>query len=302
MYQSKEEEMQISQTIFISVICAGLILQSIIILYSLGYIVYLVKLIQKDRDRSKNAKYRAQYKSKEIEQNAKDNYTKNRIILAVLVFEAIYRVVGIIDYFHILSKQHEVPVPEYQLTTNCSLRAGTQLALYYQWGTAYNVLVGASHATLVFVLSLMNVLTLHIIKMINNYKNSKDHWVAVYLTYSIIKCIIIQGLPLFPVFILPVLVFYLGVLFADYVILLKLSKNLYCVLKRRCIEIKNHGSEEELNVLSSFEQNVKSYKYFSLILMMGFAMQIIGEFAQLTVQYFIGSALENPCFLKQYII
>ena len=297
----QENKMNLSQGLLIASLSQGFIFQTIILLYSLMYILYLMKLVKRDCIELKNAKYYAYPNSQESEKTAKQNYKKNMLILLVLVFESLYRVVGLIDYIYIASKQAPQPVPEYKLTANCTLKNGTELALYFQWGTGYNILVGANWACLVFVLSLLCLLTEYITNtMFNNSKRSKRGFMSKYIIFSIVKCVLIQIFRPIPILYTPTLVLYLCVLVTDFYLLICLTIRLYRRLKGKCIDIKYHGSVEELSILKNFEENVKSYKYFSLILMTGFAMQVVGEFTQLVVSHIIGSLFENSCFYEVF--
>ena len=153
-----------------------------------------MKLLKRDCIELKNAKYYAYPNSQESEKTARQSYKKNMLILSVLVFEALYRVVGFIDYVYIATKQASKPtVPEYQLTANCTLMQGSELALYFQWGKGYNILVSTNWASLVFVLSLLCLLTEHIINsMFNHSKISKKSFTSKYIIFSMIKCVLIQ--------------------------------------------------------------------------------------------------------------
>ena len=278
----------ISQDIFISVLYTGLLFQFVVFLYSLIFIFYLIHLIKKDRQTLAN-------KACNIK-SARDSYTKNRIIVAILLFEVIYRVLGVVDYIHILRKQDKTHrVPEHRLTANCTLKEGSYLALYYDWGKGYVVLVGANYASLVLILSLICVLSLYTINTFKNNKKSMDHKIAIYLVFSVVKCCLI--VVLFNWFYLGAAGLFIGVLLADYVLLLVQTRKLYHILKRRCIDIKHHGSEEELDTLKSFEASVPAYKYFSLLLMVGMGMQVLGQLV-LYVILVMESVLENPCFFE----
>lgn len=261
-----------------------------------------MKLLKRDCIELKNAKYYAYPNSQESEKTARQSYKKNMLILSVLVFEALYRVVGFIDYVYIATKQASKPtVPEYQLTANCTLMQGSELALYFQWGKGYNILVSTNWASLVFVLSLLCLLTEHIINsMFNHSKISKKSFTSKYIIFSMIKCVLIQILLPIPILYFPALILYLSVLVTDFCLLVCLTIKLYRRLRGKCIEIKYHGSVEELAMLKNFETNVKSYKYFSLILMTGFAMQVAGEFILLSTAHIIRSLLDNPCYYEVF--
>ena len=287
----------IAQDILIIVLYLGLVFQFIIILYSLIYTFYLIQLTKKDRQAlATKAENEGKIRS------ARNSYTKNKIIITILLFEVIYRVLGVVDYIHILRKQHTNPRTEYQLTANCSLKGGSDLALYYNWGIGYRVLVGANYASLVFPLSLICVLSLYTINTFKDHNKLKNPKISFYLVFSIIKCCLIPILFTFPPLYLPVKETFIGILIADYILLLVLTRKLFHKLKRRCIDIKYHGSEEELNTLNSFEENVKTYRNFSLLLLIGLGMQVLGEFAQNTLTI-VGSLLQNACFFEvQYNI
>ena len=295
----REKKMYLSQSILIASLCSGLVLQPIIILYSFVYIIHLMKLVKRNCIELENAKYYAYPNSEASEKTARQNYKKNMLILAVLVFEMLYRVLGFTDYVYVTSKQASLPVAEYQLTANCTLKSGTALALYFQWGTGYNMLVGANWASLLFVISLLSLLTEHItITMFNHDKKPKRSFMSKYIIFSIIKCVLIQIFQPIPILYIPGLIFYILALSIDFSLMLNLTIRLYRRLKSKCIEMKYHGSVEELAMLKSFEENIKTYKYFSIILMTGFAMQIVGENILLLTEQVYGSVLENLCFYE----
>ena len=219
--------MEINEKLNYAILLMGLSGIIAILCYSILFLIYASKMVRKDY-KAKNA---AKFKSKEELQIAKENFTRDNIILAVLFFETLYRIVGVADILFIISKQGINS--EFSLAPNCSLQAGTSIELFYSWGWPYISLIGANYACNVFILSLVCILSIYIINIhITHQRVLSPMNLKFYTLYSIVKCVLIP-ISLFIVWsFLLGQIFYIAVFSIDYILYIITANKLHQILKR----------------------------------------------------------------------
>ena len=228
--------------------------------------------------------------------NEQTSYTRDRIVFAILVFEILVRVLGMINiaYLNIRYGHNMNDTRTIQLSNSCTLIPGTSLHRLYARSHGYNILIGLFLGFNVFVLSLLCYLNMFLIKTYRNDRNRR--FLYAYLQYSIVKTILIIVLQQFPITYLIAEILYLSTFNLDYFLLIFKTRKLYKLIYGRYLELVYHGSEEDLKRKDREKRNLAIFKLFTTVLLISYGLQVLGQNLQTIVQTLIGSVLENPCW------
>ncbi|KAI6661090.1 hypothetical protein LOD99_13812 [Oopsacas minuta] len=234
--------------------------------------------------------------------NEQTSYTRDRIVLAIIVFEIMMRVFCMVNIIILDSLQHQnnnittINNNTGRMKDNCTLVAGTSLYRVFTRGYGYNIVITIFISSNLFVISLLCFLNLFLINIYRNDKRKK--YLYGYLAFSIITCTLILILnPIIETYLISQTI-YIVCFTIDYFLLIYLTLKLYKIIKKRYTELIFHGNEEELQHKGKERRNIRIFRLFTRVLLISYGFHVLGQNLETIIVSLIGSVLENQCWFR----
>ena len=270
----------------------NLILDVLLVLFSVPACWVVFKHARETYTRlSAEKKKHYSYETRQEIYNLRTVYVRDVFLFLISLDEAGQKSLNIIDYILLQVRDSPYAINP-NLTDTCTINPVSSLGFYYHRGPGYYFLFALINTFDIFLLVLLNSLTLFLIKSYSEHPRWRSLYI--YIITSILFAALTLILTPIQYTLIPGNLLYAKIVLTHFVLLCLYTRRLYLVLRQRKREVVSQRMGDE--IIKQHHVILISYKYFSVAFLIVLVIYLSGQWLEIFVVTLIGSLLENSCW------